>query len=155
MAQTIQGVRIKELMVHKDERGIFFEIIRNSDTFFRNKFKQLSFSVSLPGVAKAWHLHKKQTDWMCVVSGDIKLALYDTRRRSPTHKHLMEIMMGEKFGFKVVRVPPGVAHGYQVIHGPMHIVYCMNKEYDPKDELRIPHDDPEIGYNWKANFPIS
>jgi len=53
----IDGVEIKELNVFTDERGIFSEIIRGSDSFFRDSFGQLSYSMSFDGVAKAWHLH--------------------------------------------------------------------------------------------------
>jgi len=150
----IEAVEIKELVVHKDERGSFSEIIRKSDTLFKDGFGQLSFSVVKKSVAKAWHLHKKQTDWMCVLSGDMKLVLYDTRVKSSTYKKKMEILTGQEYGFKVIKVPPGVAHGYKVINGPMIITYVTSREYDPDDELRLPHDDPEIGYTWQSPFPI-
>lgn len=145
----IEGVEIKELTMHKDERGFFCEIIRSSDSFFQNRFSQLSHSMAHKGVFKAWHMHKKQTDWMYVLVGDIKLALYDTRKDSKTYGKLAEIFMGEEHGRKVVRIPPGIAHGYKIINGPMHIVYVADREYDSSDELRIPHDDPIIGYDWK------
>ncbi|MCD6094018.1 MAG: dTDP-4-dehydrorhamnose 3,5-epimerase family protein [Candidatus Omnitrophica bacterium] len=154
MLTVIEGVEIKELAIHKDERGFFCEVIRNSDNFFQNNFAQLSCAMSFTGVAKAWHLHRKQTDWMCTLTGDMKLVLYDTRETSKTHKKTMEILMGETHGLKVVKIPPGVAHGYKVINGPMYIVYVTNREYDSTDELRIPHDDPEIGYDWRAIPPI-
>lgn len=145
----INGVEMKKLIVHKDKRGFFCELIRRSDAFFKNcQFAQLSHSMSRKGVLKAWHLHKKQTDWMYCACGDIKLALYDVREKSKTYKELVEIKMGEKFGRKVVKIPPGVVHGYKVINGPAQMIYLMDREYDPEDELRIPHDDPEIGYNW-------
>ncbi|HUU50996.1 MAG TPA: dTDP-4-dehydrorhamnose 3,5-epimerase family protein [Nitrospinota bacterium] len=154
MSVKIEGVEIKELILHKDERGFFSEIIRHSEGFFQESFAQLSYSMVYTSVTKAWHLHKKQTDWMCVVVGDLKLVLYDTREDSPTYKAKIEILMGETQGLKVVKVPPGVAHGYKVINGPMYILYVTNREYDPEDELRIPHDDPEIDYDWKSNPPI-
>jgi dTDP-4-dehydrorhamnose 3,5-epimerase len=146
----IEGVEIKELAAHKDERGFFCEIMRNSDDFFQGRFAQLSHSMSIKGVLKAWHLHKKQTDWMCVLIGDIKLALYDTRKKSKTCGELTEILMGEKFGRRVIKIPPGVAHGYKILNAPMHIVYVTDREYDAEDELRIPHDDPGIGYDWAS-----
>ncbi len=145
----IEGVKIKKLIIHRDKRGFFCELIRSSDDIFqKSKFAQLSHSMAKKGVLKAWHLHKKQTEWMCVLTGDIKLVLYDTRKEPKTPGRLQEIKMGEKFGKKVVKIPPGVAHGYKVINGPMHIIYVANREYEPRDDLRIPHDDPKIGYNW-------
>lgn len=150
----IEGVKIKELNIYRDERGFFCELIRKTDNFFKNSFGQLSYSVVFQGVAKAWHLHRKQTEWLCVVSGDIKLVLYDTRKNSKTYKYTMEILMGSVLGFKIIRVPHGIAHGYKVINGPMCIIYISDKEYDPSDELRIPHDDSGIGYDWTATPPI-
>lgn len=147
----IEGVQIKKLLIHQDKRGFFCELIRASDNFFKNcRFAQLSHSMIKKVVFKAWHLHKKQTDWIYCACGDVKLALYDTRKKSPTLGKLMEIKMGEKFGRKVVKIPPRVAHGYKVINPPAHMIYLMDRKYDPKDELRIPHDDPKIGYDWKA-----
>ena len=147
---SIQGVEIKELVEHQDERGFFCEIIRASDPFFQNRFAQLSHSMSQEGVFKAWHIHQKQTDWMYASNGDIKLALFDTREDSDTKGQLMEIYTGEHYGRKVVRIPPGVAHGYKIIRGPAYVIYMMDREYDPADEGRIPHDDPKIGYDWLA-----
>lgn len=150
----IDGVEIKDLEIITDDRGYFCELIRSSDDFFQNSFAQLSHSMSFAGTAKAWHLHKKQTDWMCVLVGDIKLGLYDLREGSTTKGNLMEIFLGEMLGRKVVKIPPGIAHGYRIINGPMHIIYVTDKVYDPSDELRIPHDDPEIGYDWTASPDI-
>ncbi|MFC1514291.1 dTDP-4-dehydrorhamnose 3,5-epimerase family protein [Candidatus Omnitrophota bacterium] len=150
----INGVQIKRLIVHKDERGFFSEILRKSDGIFKDGFGQLSFSKAEEGVAKAWHLHKQQTDWIAALSGDMKLVLYDRREQSPTHKEIVEILIGSSHGFKVVKVPPGVAHGYKVISGPAQVLYVTSREYDPADELRIPHDDPEIGYTWDSPYPI-
>jgi dTDP-4-dehydrorhamnose 3,5-epimerase len=146
----MDGVVIKELKLFRDERGFFSEIIRGSDGFFQDSFAQLSYSMSFTGVAKAWHLHKKQTDWMCVLVGNIKLGLFDLRDNSSTYREMMEVLMGETLGRKVVKIPPGVAHGYRIINGPMHIIYVTDREYDPSDELRIPHDDPEIGFDWTS-----
>lgn len=154
MLSRIRGVEIKNLTMHKDERGTFSEIIRNSDKFFKNSFGQLSYSIVFPGVAKAWHLHRKQTDWICALSGDMKLVLYDTRKKSVSFKKFMELMLGETFGLMVVKVPAGIAHGYRVINGPALVLYVTSREYDPKDDIRIPHDEPEIGYDWKSGPPI-
>ncbi len=146
----IEGVEIKELVMHKDERGFFCELIRSSDSFFQGKFGQLSHSMSRQGVFKAWHLHRKQTEWMYVAVGNIKFVLYDMRQESKTYKELVEMLVGEKFGHKVIKVPPGIAHGYKIIDGPMHIFYVASREYDPSDDIKIPHDEPSIGYDWAS-----
>ena len=52
---SIDGVVLKELTTHADERGFFREVIRESDEFF-DHFGQWSHSLMHPGVAKAWHI---------------------------------------------------------------------------------------------------
>ena len=73
----IEGVEVKELVTHADERGFFREIIRETDPFF-DHFGQWSHSLMYPGTAKAWHIHQEQTDWWYAI-GSLKVALYDLR----------------------------------------------------------------------------
>ena len=143
----IEGIEIKDLVAHQDERGFFCELIRSSDPFFKGQFGQLSHSLTKTGVFKAWHMHAKQTDWICAIAGEIKLGLYDFRKESKTFGQLNEIIMGEERRM-MVKIPPGIAHGYKILEGPAHIIYVMNREYDPSDEIRIDHDDKRISYDW-------
>ncbi len=150
----IAGVELKELKTYNDERGFFREIIRVSDPIFPEGFGQWSHTMSFQGVAKAWHVHQRQVDWWYVAVGTVKAALYDTRPDSPTYGELQEVMLGEGFPPVVLKIPPGVAHGYRVLNGPAHVFYITSNEYDGTDEGRIPHDDPQIGYDWKAGPAI-
>ena len=148
MESIIQGVMIKELITHADERGFFREIIRVTDDFFKDGLGQISHSLVYSGVVKAWHMHKKQTQWNYVTSGLIKVALYDTRPQSPTFKKTMELLIGDHQPARVYSFPPGVAHGYRCLNGPMNIIYITSGIYDLSDEIRIPHNDPSINYDW-------
>jgi dTDP-4-dehydrorhamnose 3,5-epimerase len=144
----IEGVEVKELTTHSDERGFFREIIRESDPFF-TRFGQWSHSLMHAGTAKAWHHHSRQTDWWYVI-GTVKVALYDLRKDSPTSGELAEFLLGDRHP-NCVMIPPGVAHGCRALE-VSHLLYISSHVYDPDDEGRIPHDDPAIGYDWTA-FP--
>ena len=146
----IDGVEFKALNTHTDERGFFREILRGSEPILAEGFAQWSHTMSFAGVAKGWHVHQKQVDWWYVATGVVKVALYDTRAGSTTKGELVEFLLGEQYGPKLVKIPPGVAHGYRVLDGPVHLFYVVSEEYDGTDEGRIPHDDPEIGYDWTA-----
>ena len=147
----IEGVEFKDLITHADERGFFRELIRSDDAFF-DGFGQWSHSLMYPGTAKAWHVHHRQTDWWYCIGG-LKVALYDTRRDSPTSGKLMEFYMGDRYGARCVKIPPGVAHGCRAME-LTHLLYVTSQVYDPDDEGRIPHDDPGIGYDWTAGPEI-
>jgi dTDP-4-dehydrorhamnose 3,5-epimerase len=144
----IDGIVLKELVTHTDDRGFFREIIRVTDDFFPEGFGQWSHSLMYQGVAKAWHIHKVQVDWWYVAGGVLKVALHDTRTESATAGETMELLMGDNQAAKVLRIPPGVAHGCKCISGPAHLFYVTSQVYDPADEGRIAHDDSVIGYDW-------
>lgn len=152
--KMIEGVIVKEIVRHKDERGFFEELIRVSDDFFKEGFGQLSHSFMYPGVIKAWHIHKTQVDWWYVAKGDLKVALYDARKDSPTYKMINEFLVGDHGDTAVIKIPPGVAHGCKVIGGKADLFYVTSKTYDTNEEGRIPFDDKDIGYDWMSLPPI-
>jgi dTDP-4-dehydrorhamnose 3,5-epimerase len=144
----INGVVIKDLVTHTDERGFFREIIRITDNFFTEGFGQISHSAMYLGVVKAWHIHKVQVDWWYIVSGVLKVILHDTRSSSSTYRETMDLLMGDYQPARVLRIPPGVAHGCKCISAPANIIYVTSRVYDPADEGRIPYSDSEIGIDW-------
>jgi dTDP-4-dehydrorhamnose 3,5-epimerase len=152
-ARLIVGVEIKQLMTHSDERGFFRELIRVSDGFFgEGSFGQLSHSLMHPGSGKGWHYHPHQTDWWYVI-GDLKVALYDLREDSATHRQLNEVFMGDHYGSTILKIPPMVAHGCRALD-TTHMLYVTSSVYDPAEEGRIPHDDPDIGYDFVSSPPV-
>jgi dTDP-4-dehydrorhamnose 3,5-epimerase len=52
-----------------------------------------------------------------------------------------------------VLIPPGVAHGYKVIgESESLLVYLTDRFYNPRDEGRIPYNDPGIHYDWEMQW---
>jgi len=92
--RLIEGVAARRAKVIPDERGRLGEIMRADDPWFE-KFGQVYFTTTYPGVVKAWHYHKKQTDHFYVTKGTLKVALYDEREDSPTRGTVNEIYLGE------------------------------------------------------------
>jgi dTDP-4-dehydrorhamnose 3,5-epimerase len=151
----IDGVELKPLVTHRDERGFFREIARDTEGIVREGWAQVSHSLMHPGVAKAWHVHPTQIDWWYVPVGDLKVALYDTREGSATAGKLFELFLGEHYPEQLLKIPAGVAHGCRAIGGPAHLIYLTSSVYNPDEEQRLPHDDPAIGYDWTAPPPIT
>ena len=153
----IQGVEIKQLKVYPDDRGMFTELVKVTDAFIDpHPFAQISHTVTFPGVIKAFHWHSLQIDyWYCIV-GSIRVALADLREDSGTTGEQATIILGE-WNRQVLRIPPLVAHGYQVLGPtPAQLIYYTTQPYNPQqpDEERIPWDDPLIGYDWTIHGSI-
>ncbi len=149
MNVSIDGVAVKQLETHSDERGFFRELIRVTDGFFAEGFGQWSHSLVHEGVIKAWHLHRVQVDWWYVVSGVLRVGLCDRREDSPTYQAVMDFLMGDGQSSCVVRIPPGVAHGYRALEGPAYIFYVTSRVYDPDDIMHLDYDDPAIDFDWQ------
>ena len=145
---AIEGVILKKLICHTDERGFFLELIRRTDPFFAEGFGQLSHSKMYPGVVKAWHIHRTQIDWWYVPMGRLKVGLSDRRPESPTFGKTITLFLGEDIEPAVLKIPAGVAHGCKAIGGVSHLFYVTSRIYTPAEEGRLPHDDESIGYDW-------
>lgn len=80
----------------------------------------------------------------------IKLVLYDSREKSPTHKEINEFFLGEHHTI-LVQIPSFVYHGFKCVSEREAIVInCPTEAYDHgnPDEFRAPYNDPSIPYNW-------
>ena len=145
----IQGVKVKKLKVILDERGRLMEMLRNDDELFI-KFGQVYLTTAYPGVIKAWHYHKIQTDHFVVVHGIMKIVLYDGRKDSPTFGQIDEYFAGVHNPV-LIQIPPMVMHGFKCISEHEAIVINCPTElynYESPDEYRIDPRSSEISYNW-------
>jgi dTDP-4-dehydrorhamnose 3,5-epimerase len=143
----IRGVAVRPLRQIVDERGKVMHMLRRDDPWFE-KFGEIYFSVVNPGVVKGWHLHKKMTLNYAVVSGQIKLVLYDVRPKSPTRGRLQEIPTGQDH-YALVTVPPGVWNGFQGISSfPAIVANCATVAHAPEEILRIDPFSKDIPYDW-------
>ena len=143
----IDGVLVVPLRQIPDERGKIMHMLRSDADHFE-KFGEIYFSVAYPGVIKGWHLHTRQTQNYAVVSGMIKLVLYDNREDSDTYKELMELFIGED-NYALVRIPPGVTNGYKTIgNKPAMVANCATEPHAPDEMIRIDPFSPDIPYTW-------
>ena len=145
----IDGVVIKELVSWPDDRGHFAEIFRDNEDVVRGfDVLQTSVTMTRAGTIKAFHYHNLQDDIFVPLVGTIRIALVDFRLDSPSFGLANSIFCGEHY-LKAVRIPKGLAHGYEVLGSQdMVMVYYTNQHYNPADEHRFAYDDPEIGWTW-------
>jgi dTDP-4-dehydrorhamnose 3,5-epimerase len=145
--QMIDGVQVIPLKTFLDERGMVRHMMRCTDPHFTG-FGEIYFSVIFPGAIKGWHVHRKMELNYAVISGNIKLVLYDDRKNSPTYGQLQEIFIGED-NYVLVKIPPHVVNGFKAIGNEKAIVAnCSDIPHDPDEIERFSPFDERIGYNW-------
>lgn len=146
-APEIEGVQIVELKRFTDDGGSFMELARLQRgvpaALPGFECRQVNYSEMDPGVIKAFHLHRHQTDVWFVPPGDKMLViLLDVRAGSKSRDAQRRIVLGDGHS-RLLRIPPGVAHGVKNL-GPARgrIIYFVDVQFSPDqtEEGRLPWD---------------
>ncbi len=151
VGKLIEGCVTKNLRPIHDDRGWLMEMLRSDWPEFE-KFGQSYVTVCYPGVAKAWHYHKIQTDHFVTLVGMSKVVLFDDRQDSPTRGTVNEFVSGERSPM-LIKIPPYVWHGFTAVGAERTMIVNYPTErynYDQPDEYRKPADDASIPYSWKT-----
>ena len=148
---AIQGVIIKSIVKHTDDRGWLAELFREDEV--EQEFLPVMgyVSVTRAGVARGPHEHVHQADSFSFVGpSNFQIYLWDNRTSSPTYMAKQVILAGEDEP-KSILIPPGVVHAYKNVGGkPGMVVNCPNRLYggrgreDAVDEIRHESDPKTI-----------
>jgi dTDP-4-dehydrorhamnose 3,5-epimerase len=130
--------------VHVDDRGWS---IMNQLRGVLGPEGQVNFSLQNPGVVKAWHRHRLQTDfWLCVL-GSLKVGVH----RESDGRSWSQVFGPMHPG--VVVIPPTLWHGVATLgRDPAGLVYYVTRAYDPAapDEERRAFDSVP-GFSWAVD----
>jgi dTDP-4-dehydrorhamnose 3,5-epimerase-like enzyme len=103
---------------------------------------QCNYSVLYPGIRKAWHRHRLQTDFWVVLSGMAKLGVFDESRQDEPGYRGQTFVVGDR----------NPCAGLTCVGSePCGLLYYVTRAYDPAspDEERRAHDS--FGsFNWEV-----
>jgi dTDP-4-dehydrorhamnose 3,5-epimerase len=99
-------------------------------------------------------LHPAGTDRLFVVSGLLKLVVFDGRKASPSYGRVNEFVVSEKNPALLV-IPPNLYHGWKNIGTSEAVIINMPDrmyDYEQPDALDLPWDSEAamrlIPYRW-------
>ncbi|HSE04368.1 MAG TPA: dTDP-4-dehydrorhamnose 3,5-epimerase family protein [Methylomirabilota bacterium] len=148
-APEIEGVELVELRRFTDDGGSFMELARlqrgMAAVLPGFECRQVNYSEMDPGVIKAFHLHRRQTDVWFVPPGDKMLViLLDVRAQAKSRGAQRRIVLGDGQA-RLLRIPPGVAHGVKNLAASRgRIIYFVDVQFSPgpdqTEEGRLPWD---------------
>ena len=144
----IEDVVITKRKQIVDERGKIMHMLRNDENIFKS-FGEIYFSCIFPEKIKAWHLHKKMTLNYVVVTGKIKLVLYDDRKNSNSYGKIQEIILSNE-NYCLITVPPLIWNGFKSLDNKTSIIAnCSDIPHEHDEILRMDYDDKHIPYSWR------
>lgn len=147
----IDGVVVRDLVAHGDERGRFVETYRREWVPGGREMLQSNRADRKAGCVVGLHYHRTQADWWYVVEGRARVVLHDLRSESPTDGETMALDLHSDDP-RGVYIPPGVAHGFASLTD-VTLTYLVDGYYDVAEELGVRWDDPEIGADWGLASP--
>ena len=152
-ALALPGVVLLTPQVHGDERGYFMETWRATDMADWMKptlsFVQDNQSRSAQGVLRGLHFQTRHPQGKLVrcLRGAIYDVVVDLRRDSGHFGQWLGVTLDDK-AHQQLWVPPGFAHGFQVLSPTADVSYRCTAYYDPEGEGGIAWNDPELAIDW-------
>ena len=91
----------------------------------------------------AWHRHKKQVDYWFCVKGSFKVGLAE----EIGGKTVVRWEYLSDKNPRILKIAPGVWHGYKALQSESIMMYYLNKKYDINDEWKV--QPGHFGESWK------
>jgi dTDP-4-dehydrorhamnose 3,5-epimerase len=141
----IDGVRLRELEPHGDDRGTFLELHRLE---WDSGVEPVQWNAvrSGAGVLRGVHCHWRHDDYLVLLEGAASVGLCDLRPDSPTHRRSACLRLAGGMP-QAITIPTGVAHGFYY-HEPSIHLYAVSHYWSLDDELGCRWDDPALGIAW-------
>lgn len=156
---ALPGVVLVRPRVHGDARGFFLETWRE-DRYAAllgagQRFVQDNHSRSRRGVLRGLHFQTRrpQGKLLRCVRGEIFDVAVDIRPDSDTFGHWVGVRLSEENKHQLW-VPPGFAHGFQVLSDSADVEYKCTDYYDPEGEGGVRWDDPGLSIEWPLADPL-
>jgi len=150
----VKGVAFRPTRPVPHEDGHVTEVARASWDLLGKPLVQVHITTTFAGRIRAWGLHQLGTDRLFVVSGLVKIVVFDGRKESPTFGQLNEFVVSEKNPGLLI-VPPNLYHGWKNIGTTEAIIINMpdrQYQHDGPDALDLPWDSEAaqriIPYAW-------
>lgn len=152
ISAPLPGVLIITPRAFSDPRGSFFESWhreRYASAGIAEEFLQDNVSRSVRGVLRGLHFQhpEGQGKLVSVLEGEVFDVVVDVRRGSPHFGKSFEVQLGDS-DHRQLYVPPGFAHGFQVLTASALFAYKCTRYYRPDAEHTVAWDDPALAIRW-------
>ena len=152
--ENFDDLRVISRDTHTDSRGEFYKIFNFDDLKkfgWNDSVKQINFSQSFKkGTVRGMHMQfLKYAEYKLVtcIKGSIFDVAVDLRKEKKTYLKFFSIQLDHVNKLSLM-IPPGFAHGFQVLEEDSQIIYTHSKEYNSEFEGGISPLDTDIKVPW-------
>jgi dTDP-4-dehydrorhamnose 3,5-epimerase len=153
---SIEGVKFRPTRPVPHEDGHVTEVARASWEILETPVVQVHVTTTFSGRVRAWGLHQRSTDRLFVVSGLVRIVVFDGRKDSPSFGQINEFTVSEK-NPGLLMIPPNLYHGWKNIGTTEATTINMPDkmyDYEKPDALDLPWDSEAarrlIPYDWQS-----
>jgi dTDP-4-dehydrorhamnose 3,5-epimerase len=153
---SIEGVKFRPTRPVPHEDGHVTEVARESWEILETPLVQVHVTTTFSGRVRAWGLHQRSTDRLFVVSGLVRIVVFDGRKDSSSFGQINEFTVSDKNPGLLV-IPPNLYHGWKNIGTNEATIINMPDrmyDYEKPDALDLPWDSEAaqrlIPYDWQS-----
>lgn len=155
----LEGPKLIEPKVFRDERGFFCETYRRSalaDLGVLEEMVQDNHSRSQRGVVRGMHftIGEGVAKLVRCGRGAILDVMVDIRRGSPTFAEWEAFELTED-NMHMAYCPIGFAHGFCALSDEVDVLYKQSGYYVPDTDRGIRYDDPDVGIIWPTGLVLT
>ncbi len=150
----LQDAYIIEPNPYEDHRGKFSRLFCQEELKKINHIKpiaQINYSINKQkGTVRGMHYQKPpkaEIKMVQCLKGEVFDVIVDLRKESPTFLKWHGEILSPK-NAKIMYIPEGFAHGFQVLESDSVLLYFHTEFYSPLHEAGIKYNDPKININW-------
>ena len=112
-------------------------------------------SRSVYGVLRGLHLRVQEGEGKLVRCsyGRVFDVVVDLRPSSPAYRTWLSFELDGDLQNSIF-IPPGCAHGFQVLTETADTSYRITRAHDPSEDVTIAHDDPELAIPWPLDVTL-
>jgi dTDP-4-dehydrorhamnose 3,5-epimerase len=156
---VLPGVLIIEARVHGDSRGFFQETYQRDryreEAGIMLEFVQDNHSRSSRAVLRGLHSQRNHAQGKLVRAsrGQVFDVAADINPMSPTFGKWVGVELSDTNGLQLW-IPPGFAHGFQVLSEQADFEYKCTDYYHPEEEIGVLWNDADLKIEWPIPNPL-
>jgi dTDP-4-dehydrorhamnose 3,5-epimerase len=156
----LQGVKLIESTPFVDERGEFcrwfcsstLESLLTKESLSNEHFiRQVNHCMNLrAGTVRGMHFQAAPAEefkFVRCIRGKVFDVVLDLREHSSTYCQYVAVELSAE-NHLMLLIPPGCAHGYQVLEDDSHLLYLHTQDYQAQLQSGVHVSDPAFAIEW-------